>query len=164
MTGTCVRPKTLYSDHGIGQSVGQSRLVAYRERVQNALRAAFDRDHPRQFTAASFAFGLFVIALPNLGLGIGVLAAIGYRCEWADPVALGAAVVVLNPLVKGLVYVASFAVGTMLLGPVSGASGRVGLDAGPAVLARLLLGNLVVALLVATAGYAVAVHAVDTAR
>jgi uncharacterized protein (DUF2062 family) len=155
---------SLYRDCALGGVVGQGRLVAYRERVQDTLRAVFSRDQPPRFTAASFALGLFIIALPNLGLGIGVLAAIGYRYERADPVALGAAVVILNPLVKGVVYVASFALGAVLLGPISVAPGEASLAAGPGVLARLLLGNLIIALVLAAAGYAVALYGIGAAR
>jgi len=144
--------------------VGQSRLVDYRNRVQDTLRTAFGGEHPPRLTAASFSLGLFLIALPNLGASVVVLAGIGYRYEWANPSALVAAVVILNPVVKGFVYVGSFTLGTMLLGPADVASEDASLSAGWDVVARLLVGNLLVAAAVAAAGYAVALYGISAVR
>jgi uncharacterized protein (DUF2062 family) len=145
--------------------VGSSRLVAYREQAQAALRAAFTEDYPPHVTATSFALGLFLVALPNLGLSVLVLGGIAYRYEWPNPRALTASVVVLNPFVKGAVYVVSFGLGTALLGPVSGVSrSEVTLSAGPGVLARLFVGNAIVAALFAGVGYVVALYGVSAVR
>jgi len=76
-------------------------------------------DHPPHHVAVSFAIGIFVTALPSLGTGLVVLAWVGYQFAWANKVALGAAIAVLNPLAKSSFYAASFVTGTALLGPRS---------------------------------------------
>ena len=142
-----------------------SRVGSYVTAAQDRLREAYAVDHPPRLVAASFALGLFIIALPNLGLGLVVVAAIASRFDWANPPALSAAAVVLNPVVKSGVYVASFALGTVLLGPVPGIfSGRLTLSAGPGVLSRLLVGNLIVAAGVAVGGYLVSLYGVAAVR
>lgn len=134
--------------------MGTGRLTGHLRRVRNTLRLAFAEDHPPRLIAASFALGLFVTTLPTLGAGIPVLAWIGYRFEWANRLALFSAVVVLNPLAKAGVYVASFVVGVRLLGPVEGVTHLdVGLDAGADVLVRLLVGNVLLAVVFTVAGY-----------
>lgn len=107
----------------------------------------------------SFALGLFIISLPNLGAGILVVSAIGYRADWANPTALAAAAVIMNPLVKSGIYATSFAVGTVLLGPAPGVfDGTVSLDAGFPIIARLFVGNVLIAVLFAVAGYGTALY------
>lgn len=136
-----------------------SWLTRYPSVVRSRLRTAFTAEYPPQSTGVSFAIGLFVIALPNLGTGILVLGVVGYLADWANPRALSAAVVVLNPLVKGGVYAASFALGVALLGPVPGVfSGNISLSTGPAVLLRLFVGNVLVAAGLAVTGYVVALY------
>ena len=144
--------------------MGQSRLVDYRDRVQDTLRTAFGGEHPPRLTAASFSLGLFLVALPNLGVSVVLLAGIGYRYEWANPSALVAAVVILNPVVKGLVYVGSFTLGTTVLGPTDVAPENVSLSAGRDVVVRLLVGNLLVAAAAAAVGYVVALYGVSAVR
>ncbi|PSP76489.1 DUF2062 domain-containing protein [Halobacteriales archaeon QS_1_68_20] len=142
-----------------------TRVAGYRERVRDSLRLAFAEGHPLHVVAASFSLGVFVTTLPNLGGAIPLLGWIGYRFERANRLALLAALAVLNPLVKAAVYVASFVLGSALLGPVPGITrADVGLDAGPAVLTRLLLGNVVIAVLLAVVGYVVAYRAAGTYR
>lgn len=134
-----------------------SRAADYLERVRGALRVAFSADHPPHLLAVSFAFGIFFTTLPTLGAVIPALAWIGYRFEWANTLAFFAAVAILNPLVKGSVYVVSFLIGVQLLGPVPGiTSVDVGLDAGGKVLVRLLVGNVILAVGIAIASYLVA--------
>lgn len=137
----------------------------YRERIRGELRAAFGTDHPPKLVAVSFAVGVFVTALPSLGSGVLVLAWLGYRYDWANSLAFVAAVTVLNPIAKSGVYVASVGLGVALLGPVPGiASGEVGLTAGRSVLARLLLGNLLLAVGFAVVGYVLAYRGVRAYR
>lgn len=141
------------------------RVTGYFARVREALRLAFAEDHPPHLVATSFAVGLFVTTLPSLGAGVLVLAWVGYRFEWASNLAFFAAVAILNPLAKGGVYLASFVVGTRLLGPVPGATRvDVGLDAGVEVLVRLLVGNAVLAVCLALVGYVVAYRTARAAR
>jgi hypothetical protein len=141
------------------------RIAGYVARVRDALRLAFAEDHPPHLVATSFAIGVFVLTFPSLGAGVLLLAWIGYRFEWIHNLAFVAAGAVLNPLVKGGVYLASFAVGTWLLGPVPGAThADVGMDAGVEVLVRLLAGNALLAVGFALLGYVVAYRTARTAR
>ena len=141
------------------------RVRGYLDQVQQRLRAAVAEDHPPHHIAVSFAIGIFVTALPSLGTGLIVLAWVGYQFAWANKLALAAAVAVLNPLAKSSVYVASFATGTALLGPVPGISrADVGLDAGVDVLARLLVGNAVLAVVLTAVSYVVVYRAVHAYR
>lgn len=136
-----------------------SWLTSYPSVVRSQLRTAFTAEYSPQSTGLSFAIGLFVIALPNLGVGVLVVGAIGYLVEWANPRALSAAVVMLNPVVKSGVYVASFALGVAVLGPGPGIfTGNITLSAGPQVLVRLIVGNLILATAFALVGYVVAVY------
>lgn len=99
--------------------------------------------------------GAFVTAMPTLGAGFLVFAVLLYVSERVSPAALLAAVVVFNPAVKWGVYVGSFALGSLLLGPVPGVTARgASPSAGSAVVVRLLVGNTIVAVLAAVVGYA----------
>ena len=145
--------------------MGTGPLVRYQERLRTSLRAAFSEDHPPHLIALSFAFGIFMTALPNLGTALIVLAAVGYWFTWASRIAFFAAVLVMNPVVKGGVYVASYSLGRLILGPVSDiTSGDVSLYAGRAVVIRLLLGNTILAIVFAIIAYAVALYGVRTYR
>lgn len=137
----------------------------YGQRVQTRLWRAFTQDYPPHQTATSFSLGLFLIALPNLGASVVALGAIGYRYDWANRLALLCSVLILNPLAKGTVYVVSFGLGVALLGSVDGVSGAdVSLTAGGDVLLRLLVGNFIVAVVLAAAGYVVALYGVHAAH
>jgi uncharacterized protein (DUF2062 family) len=134
--------------------------------VRTQLRAAFAQDHPPRFIGASFAISVFVTTLPTLGTGVLVLVAIGYRYAWANRLALSAAVVVLNPVVKAGVYAASFAVGTFLLGPipVGPADFERALAEGGRILVRVLIGNAVLAVVFALVGYVFAFYGARSIR
>ena len=139
--------------------------VEYGRRAQSRLRNAFVAEYPPQHTAASFSLGLFLTALPNLGASVLLLGVIGRRVERANALAFVAAVAILNPLAKGTVYVASFAIGAAVLGPVPGITrADIGLSAGTDVLVRLLVGNAVLAVVLAAAGYGLALYGVHAAR
>lgn len=137
----------------------------YGRRVQRRLWYAFTEDYPPHQTATSFALGLFLVALPNLGASVIALGGIGYRYDWANRLAMLCSVLLLNPLAKGTVYVTSFALGVALLGPIEGVSASdVSLSAGSDVLLRLVIGNLVIAGALAAVGYVVALYGVQAAR
>lgn len=139
--------------------------VEYGRRAQSRLRSAFAAEYPPQDTAVSFSVGLFLAALPNFGVSILLLSVIGRRVERANSLALFAAVAVLNPLAKGTVYVMSFLVGAAVLGPIPGITrADIALTAGWDVLARLLVGNLLIAVVLAAAGYVLALYGVHAAR
>lgn len=79
--------------------------------------------------------------------------------------ALFASVVVLNPAAKWGVYVASFWLGTALLAPVPGAAlTDVSPSAGPDILLRLIVGNVIIAAGCAVVGYAVVLRLVREYR
>lgn len=140
-------------------------LKAYRVRVRSELESAFDEDHSTNEVATSFALGIFITALPTLGTGLFLFVAIVYLFDRVSKIALFASVIVLNPVAKWGVYAASFWLGTRLLGPVPGVTlSDVSLSAGPKVVARLLVGNLVLAIVFAIVGYAVALRLVREYR
>lgn len=116
-------------------------------------------EHTPHEIAGSFAFGAFIAALPTAGTAIVVFAVIAYLSDRASKVALFAALVVFNPIVKWSTYVASFWIGTRLLGPVPGLSptdfSTISLAMGSEVLLRQLLGNLILAIVVAILGYVI---------
>jgi len=131
------------------------RVHRWVESVRVELRKSFVERHTPEEIAGSFAVGTFVTALPTLGTGLAVLAAIAYVSEKVNRIALFAAVLVFNPAVKSGVYAASFTVGVSILGPVEGVSleGISPATAGPSALARLLLGNLLLAVALTVPSY-----------
>jgi uncharacterized protein (DUF2062 family) len=134
----------------------QGRFGRYVDRIREDLRDAFAEDHTPRETAWSFAFGTFVTMLPTFGVGLLLFAAVTYVFDRVNPAALVASVLVYNPVVKWGVYVASFSLGLLLLGPIEGVSTvNVSLDSGRDVTARLLVGNLLLAVLATVAGYLV---------
>lgn len=135
-----------------------SRVDRYVGRISESLRGAIAEDRTPRETAGSFALGTFITMLPTLGTGLLLFAVIAVLFDRVSRIALFASVVVFNPVVKWGVYAASFALGSLLLGPAEGTSpATVSLDAGPDILARLLLGNLILAAAATAIGY-VAVH------
>lgn len=145
------------------------RLRRFGALVRERLVAAFSEDHPPGDVAATFAVGLFVASLPNLGLALVLFAAMAYSLERVSKLALVAAVVVMNPPAKWAVYLASLWLGNRLLGPVPGATiGEFSLSrlaaVGPEVLLRLLVGNLVISTVLAVVGYVLAVRFVRELR
>lgn len=142
------------------------RVAAYRLAVQAKVRAAMAQDHPPRLIGLSFALGLFVLTLPTLGAGLVLLAAVGYRFAWANRVAVCAAAVVLNPIVKAGVLAISFALGSVVVGPLPAATfdPTVVLTGGKALLVRLFVGNALLASGFALAGYVVAVYGARSVR
>lgn len=133
----------------------RTRVGAYGDRVRDALRATFEETHAPRELAASFAVGTLITMLPTLGTGLVLFVVIALVSDRVSKLALVASVVVFTPVVKWGVYAASFALG-VLLGPVEGVRlGDASLDAGPEILVRLLVGNLILAVVAAVAGYVV---------
>lgn len=139
---------------------GVDAVRAYRERVRSEFEAAFAEDHTPHQVGASFGVGVFLTALPTLGLGLLVFVALVAITDRISKIALFASVVVLNPAVKPAVYLGSYRLGDTVLGsgPVL-ASGSVGpfgggaLDTAADATLRLLVGNLLLAVLLALVGY-----------
>lgn len=128
----------------------------YSDRILGELRETFAEAHTPRETAASFAIGTFITMLPTLGVGLFVFVVIAYLSDRINTVALFASVVVFNPAVKWGVYVASFALGVLVLGPVEGVGlADVSLDAGPDIVSRLLVGNALLAIAATAISYVV---------
>jgi uncharacterized protein (DUF2062 family) len=126
------------------------RVDDIRREVHSALQ---ERHTPKQ-VASSFALGVFITALPTLGVGVLAFFLIAYLVENVSKVALFASVIVLNPVVKWGVYGTSFWVGSSILGPVAGISPtQVSPAAAPDVVSRLLVGNLLLAVLFTVIAY-----------
>ena len=134
----------------------RERLSVYRSRVRRELTAAFDGSHSAHEVAASFAIGIFVTAMPTGGLGIGLFFLLAYWFPWLCRTAMFASVVVLNPLVKPLVYAGSVKLGAVLLGTDPLVLFDVAaLDYAVTVVQLLLLGNVLIALALSGIGYVV---------
>lgn len=136
--------------------MGQLHFSRYRERLLEGLYRAFAEEHTPEEIARSFALGTFITMLPTLGTGLILFVILAYLFDWVSKLALLASVLVFNPIVKWGVYAASFTLGVLLLGPVEGVSmTSISFKAGPAIVLRLLVGNLILAILAAAIGYVV---------
>lgn len=144
----------------------RERIVEYRDAVQTQFRLTFGQNHPPHLIGVSFAISVFVTTLPTFGAGLLVLAAIGYRYTWANRLALFAAVVILNPIVKTGVYAMSFALGVILLGPIPDGviDPELTVTAGREILVRLLVGNAIFAVVFALVGYLLALYGARSVR
>jgi len=141
------------------------RAARVRERVKGRLVRSFLEKHTPREVAFSFALGVFITMLPTLGVGILVFFVLGHLFDRLSKVAMFASVVVFNPVVKWGVYGASYSLGTALLGPAPGVSfDGVSPSAGPDILARLWLGNLILAVVAAVGGYTVGLWLINEFR
>lgn len=134
--------------------MASSRLGSYRARIRGALRTALEEEHPPKEVSGSFALGTFITMLPTLGTGLVLFVVLVAIFDRISKVALLASVVVFNPVVKWGVYAASFALGVAILGPVEGVSPTTAsLSAGPDIIVRLLVGNLILAVIATVISY-----------
>lgn len=131
-----------------------ARLEGFRRRVTSEFEAAFGESHSPREVAGSFSFGTFVTTLPTFGTGVVLFVLIAYRVKRVSKLALFVPVLILNPIAKWGVYAVSFWVGTVILGPPPSVT-RAGItySAAPEVAARLLVGNLILAVVFAVIGY-----------
>lgn len=130
--------------------------MAYRERVRTTFEATFAEAHTPHEVAASFGFGTFVTALPTLGTGLLLFVVVAYRVERVSKLALFVPVVLLNPVAKWGVYGASFWLGSRLLGPAGAVTlSDVSFSGSREIVVRLLVGNVVLAVVFAGVGYVV---------
>lgn len=137
----------------------QGRLSAYRSHVRSELESAFSEELPPHDVATSFSVGVFVSALPNLGIALVLFVALAYTFERVSKLALFASVIVMNPPVKWAIYAVSFWLGSWILGPSESANlSELSLSVGPEVLLRLLVGNFIIAVVVAVVGYVLALR------
>ena len=138
------------------------RLATWIARAKAAIHGSFAGEHTVRETAGSFSLGVFITMLPTLGTGLLVFVVLGWAFRRINHAALLASVVVLNPAVKWGVYAASFTLGVALLGPVPGVTpAEVSLSAGPPILIRLLVGNLILAVVAAVPSYVVSYRLIE---
>ena len=131
-------------------------MSRYADRVRVELHEAFGEEHTPRQVAGSFALGTFITMLPTLGTGLILFLVISYLFGSISKLALFASVVVFNPVVKWGVYASSVAIGVFILGPVEVVTLADGsIDAGQALGIRLLVGNLILAIVATVAGYVV---------
>ena len=132
----------------------RGRIGRYRTRIRAKLREAFTEEYTPREIAASFALGTFITMLPTLGVGLLVFVVLALVFDRISKLALLASVVVFNPVVKWGVYVASFALGVAFLGPVDGVTtADISFSSGPEIVARLLVGNLILAVIATVVAY-----------
>jgi len=125
--------------------------------VRLELEKALEGEYTSRQVAGSFALGIFITSLPTLGIGVLFFFAIVYLFANVSKLALFSSVVVLNPAVKWGVYGTSFWLGSVLLGPVEGVTrSDLSLAAAPEIVVRLLVGNLILAVVFTVIGYAFA--------
>lgn len=132
----------------------REKTRAYQAEIRSELEAISAEKCPPHDIATSFAAGVFITTLPTLGTGLLLFGVIVYLFDRVSKVALFASVLVLNPAAKWGVYVASFWLGVLVLGPVPGVTrSDVSFSAGPDVVLRLLVGNAVLSVLFTIVGY-----------
>lgn len=137
------------------------RFQAYVRSISTEIRLELEKALEGEYTsrqvAGSFALGIFITSLPTLGIGILFFFAIIHLFANVSKLALFSSVVVLNPAVKWGVYGTSFWLGSVLLGPVDGVTrSDLSLAAAPEIVVRLLVGNLILAVVFTVLGYALA--------
>ncbi len=139
------------------------RVTHVLARAKSELRRSFTEEHTPRETAGSFSLGVFITMLPTLGTGLILFFVLAWAFERINRIALFASVIVFNPVVKWGVYGTSFALGTTILGPVPGVTrSAVSLSAGPEVVVRLLVGNLILAAIATAIAYVVAFRLVSS--
>ena len=138
-----------------------NRLRASLQSLKQDLRLEFEKALDGTYTskqvAGSFALGVFITSLPTLGVGVLLFFVIAHLFASVSRLALFSSVLVLNPAVKWGVYGSSFWLGSLLLGPVEGVTrSDISLSAAPEVVVRLLVGNLIIAVVLTIGAYAFA--------
>ena len=137
----------------------RERLAAYRDRARHELITAFRETHTPHQVAASFAIGIFVTSFPTGGLGVGLFFVFISLWSWISKPAIFASVAVLNPFVKPAVYVGSFQLGAVLLGPNSVRSAEATTAESAWIgVQQLLLGNIVIAVVLSGLAYVTVLH------
>jgi uncharacterized protein (DUF2062 family) len=141
------------------------RVSRTRDRVKDRLVTAFVEKHTSQEVAFSFSLGVFITALPTLGVGVLVFFVLAFLFDRLSKIALFASVLILNPVVKWGVYGTSYSLGRLLLGPAPGVSFEsVSLSMGVDVLVRLWLGNLILATAFAIVAYVAGLRLINEFR
>lgn len=146
-------------------SDAQAQIRSALTRAKTLLWRAFSEDHTTTEVAQSFSLGVFITMLPTLGTGFIAFVVLAAFVERLSKLALVASAVVFNPVVKWAVYGLSVGLGFFLLGPVEGVSmSEVSLNAAPEVVLRLVVGNVILAVVAAVPSYFVAYRVVENYR
>ncbi len=135
------------------------RLNKYKQKVLNELHKAFHEHHSDRQIALSFSIGVFITALPTLGTGFILFFVLAKAFTWISKLALIASAIVLNPIVKPVFWLASINLGGIIF------TRQITFTTEPeTVLAYLIVGNLVIALISAVIAYFFALNAVRRYR
>ncbi len=131
----------------------------YRFKIASELRRAFHEEHTPHQIALSFAIGVFITSLPTLGTGFLVFAVLMKTVAGISKLALLSSVLVMNPFIKPVVYLASINLGGLII------TRRLAYTTDPeSVLMFLIIGNLVIAAFLAVMAYVFAFRAVKKYR
>lgn len=90
-------------------------LPGFKQKILIELKKSFHEDKTPHQIAFSFSIGVFVTALPTLGLGLFFFAYLSSKYEWVSRLAIFSSAFVLNPLVKPFFYIASINLGSLLV-------------------------------------------------
>ncbi|MEF8786376.1 MAG: DUF2062 domain-containing protein [Haloarculaceae archaeon] len=143
----------------------RARITAALGRAKETLWKAFSEDHSTEEVAQSFSLGVFITMLPTFGTGFIAFIGLAAFVDRLSKLALVASAVVFNPVVKWGVYALSVSLGFFLLGPVEGISmSEVSLTAAPEVAIRLVVGNVILAIIAAVPSYFIAHRVVERYR
>lgn len=141
------------------------RTRAALARAREMLWDAFREEHTTEEVAQSFSLGVFITMLPTLGTGFLAFVVLAAFVDRLSKLALVASAVVFNPVVKWGVYALSISLGFLLLGPVEGVSiTSVSMNAAPDVVVRLVVGNVILAVVAAVPSYFISFEVVDRYR
>lgn len=135
----------------------RARMNEYVDRIRRELHSSFTEDYSPRQIAGSFALGTFITMLPTWGVGLLVFFVLLKLFDWVNKIALFASVLVFNPVVKWGVYASSFTLGFALLGPVDGfgVGDTPSFDDGSEIVVRLLVGNMILAVIATVVAYVV---------
>ncbi len=137
----------------------RTRLDGLREKVLNELHKSFHEDKEPEEIALSFSIGIFITSLPTLGTGLILFVLLDRFFDFISRLALVASLVVINPLIKPLFYLASINLGGLIL------TRQLSITTNPeTVLMFLLVGNFVIAIVLSIIGYFFALEAVKKYR
>lgn len=130
-----------------------------RKKALNELHKSFHEDKTPKEIARSFSIGVFITSLPTLGLGLLLFVVLDKMFDWISRLALLASVVVLNPFIKPLVWLASINLGAIIL------TRNFTVTTNPeSAITYLIVGNLVIAFIFSIIAYLFALEAVRKYR
>lgn len=137
----------------------RQRLGSYRLKILEELRKAFDEEHSSREIAFSFSIGIFIATLPTMGTGLLLFLVMMKLSQRISNLALMASVVVMNPFIKPVFYLAGINLGSLIM------TGSIVATADPVtVITYLVVGSLAIASVIAVISYFVVLKAVRRYR